>query len=55
MYDVNINMTFRTKTHERAQFIVKQIYRARKQITKLSITEKNNIGSSITPVKKVGK
>lgn len=52
MYDVNINLVFRTKTRERATFIVKQIYRARKKISALNITEKNNISSSITPVKK---
>lgn len=52
MYDVNITLTFRTRSIERAQFIVKQIYRARKKITVLNITEKNNISSSIRPVKK---
>jgi len=52
MFDVTINLTFRTKTRERATFIIKQIYRARKKISKLNITEKSNITSSITPIKK---
>jgi hypothetical protein len=52
MYEVHIDMRFRTKTRERAKFIIKQVYRARKVISKLDITEKSVINSNITPIQK---
>lgn len=52
MFEVTINMIFRTKTRDRALFIIKQIYRARKKISKLNITEGSNINSNILPIKK---
>lgn len=51
MYEVEITMTFKTKTRARASFIVKQIYKARKKISKLNITEGSNINSSVRPIK----
>ena len=52
MFEVNINMTFKTKTHERGEFIVKQIYRARKKLLALNITSGSRINSSIRPISK---
>lgn len=52
MFEVTINMTFKTKSRERATFIIKQIYRARKKISKLNITSGSLINTSIRPIPK---
>lgn len=52
MYEVSINMTFKTSTRERAAFIVKTIYRARAKINRLNITKGSNINSNVIPIKK---